>query len=1696
MGLNLNELHGATQTSATKKTIDLNKLHLEQDTPPEIKRESFSKSFTPYTKPKQKDTSSNNTITELNKIYEQSKQIINKDGNKGKQTIVAPNKEFQESPLYKEQLFKAATEQGVKDNTYFSDPNFDFEGYRKYYQDIPYTEQLKRLVSDPVNYIKSDPVSIAKKYKPEESGKILSNYLNEGGVAGDIASGTQKGIIGIEDALRGIQNSVSGTLGGSSNAFREDPLNKSFKQERANVMNDRSFLRNLPENLATIGTQLVPSILTGGGTGLAIAGGIAGGQNAQQALDDGASAEQALLFGGVTGGAVALLERAFGFIPGTKMFNDALKGLTKNATRNVGQIAKQIGKNALGEGAEEVLIEPITQASKRAIYDDSVSINPFDRNTYGDNGLLPLKRMAEGGALGAIMGGIISGTNLPRNLQQAKQVQDYMGQNLQTDLDMGNNMPSTSLSFNLANQLANKPIDRITQEEYSNYLDVLKPEFKQIVDIRRNEFNNSDIGNVKWQNISDKINIPQTQQRGLDIMQSPIQDVNSQSQYNKGSLNQTQDIEKEQIYLPESKVEEFKPTKSYDEYQNEIDDMADMLIEKYGIDEVLKAPVYSEGSMTYDGTISKLTYDEIENYKRLFKLRDKVEEIEDSNTIQNTIKNVDYDGLGEKWIAGPVSVKNAVESMVNKYNLHTSMGNNTETSINEIATRLYNDLIQSTGAPQDFWGEPDYALKIAKGQTYNPFGQTLVPFLNQINQIVKNITGNDINVFDVPSKNKAQDFESVEPIFNTAPPPPTTQANYQNREIAQTSSMASNALPSQETNTDNVDIPKLKPISKADKKGIENVPLVSSNLEQRKKVKKDNIESPSTKKEKEIRPEERKSVRINVNLEAFGESENPLTNMTESKVYDQSLFPDNDTLSRTRSTLDKLPLRERAKIGMKDIYKGLFNRQFGIEKIDNVTGGDTKIRAMNSLKANAIVVEILSENLVDLQGKAKGKGLIPILQQLENNEVVYFRNLLLNRHGISRANEGKPIFPDLTAEKAQKNVNDILEQYPHFEEIERDVRKFMNDFRKIWLKDTGLISDELNDILSKTYPDYVPTQREFDPIEKVFDSGGTKKGFVDQPSQIKKAGTSNRNVDVLDNIFNMVNRTVRTAKKNEVAHSILEQVKNNPTATKSLVELLPSDYQGNKNLDDVFSVWDKGERVYLKVKDKEFQEAINSIVDDIKLGKPGNFFKRISNVFKSLITTKNPLFTIRNIMRDIPAAYIQGSTWNPYIFGKDIAGAIKDITTKSDVYQQYKGVGGQMSNFFAHGEYENYINKELKNLSRKNYNPVKWFKKLGDTVEDLNNITETMPRLAEFRRILRETGDVQKALYESGEVTVNFSRGGEWAKKIDAFVPYFNASLQGVDKTARQFINKETRLGAIGKSIIALTIPTIFFQWLNSDDDDYKKISNRDKDANFFIPIGDSKFIKIPKSRGYDVLFSTLLERLLRKIKGDDEAFKNYLSGVKASIGPVDPLTGSIFQGYLGLSTNKKWNDSPIVPQNLLDASPYLQFDEKTSEISKKLGQELGLSPKKIDYLIDAYTGIVGDILLPAFTVSGGDTEISRAMSVIEQKFTTDSEYSNQDITNFYENIDKLNTKATDLKKLGEKKDLLNNALLNAFKKSSTDIKDVKLKILKTNDVIIRRQYQKEIATFAKDLNEMLKEKDTENIYRRMNDFKRTNLKK
>jgi hypothetical protein len=281
-------------------------------------------------------------------------------------------------------------------------------------------------------------------------------------------------------------------------------------------------------------------------------------------------------------------------------------------------------------------------------------------------------------------------------------------------------------------------------------------------------------------------------------------------------------------------------------------------------------------------------------------------------------------------------------------------------------------------------------------------------------------------------------------------------------------------------------------------------------------------------------------------------------------------------------------------------------------------------------------------------------------------------------------------------------------------------------------------------------------------------------------------------------------------------------------------------------------------------------------------------------------------------------------------------------------------------------------------------------------------------------------------------------------------MPYLNPAFQGLDKFGRNFKNSPIKTSI--KSIASITLPTLVFNQINKDNPNYQALDNRTKDNNYLIPMGD-KFFKVPKTYQNGAIFGSLFERLQRLQSGDKDAFKGFPTTLATNFSPVqniNPLANTVVAPALyNIPKNKDFANRTIEPMGLQSRSPELRYDEKTSELGKMLSKVItpmtGLSPIQIDYLIDSYTGVIGDFVLPATTKTG-----SGIVEPVLRKFTADPLYNNQSVQDFYDNKKNIEQLANDknvLKKIPSKVVTPEEKFKGILNKQGTQISDLNKKI-------------------------------------------------
>ena len=238
------------------------------------------------------------------------------------------------------------------------------------------------------------------------------------------------------------------------------------------------------------------------------------------------------------------------------------------------------------------------------------------------------------------------------------------------------------------------------------------------------------------------------------------------------------------------------------------------------------------------------------------------------------------------------------------------------------------------------------------------------------------------------------------------------------------------------------------------------------------------------------------------------------------------------------------------------------------------------------------------------------------------------------------------------------------------------------------------------------------------------------------------------------------------------------------------------------------------------------------------------------------------------------------------------------MAQNSAEWQTFQALGGKNSGFYHN---EKGFRESAKTAEHRGVRRA--LDVAGTPFEMVSENTEALWRFHEYRTAVRKYGDTPegraKAMQAAADVTTNFSRSAPMAKAAENYCAYLNASLQGLDKMARQIKGHPFLTTRRAAEIIAL--PTILLYMLNKDDEDYQHLNDRTKDNYYCIPTGKGTFIKIPKSREYGVAMGALLERFMRLRDGEDP--ETALDGIGGAIShqycAVEPLYGQYRKDHL-----------------------------------------------------------------------------------------------------------------------------------------------------------------------------------------------------
>lgn len=757
---------------------------------------------------------------------------------------------------------------------------------------------------------------------------------------------------------------------------------------------------------------------------------------------------------------------------------------------------------------------------------------------------------------------------------------------------------------------------------------------------------------------------------------------------------------------------------------------------------------------------------------------------------------------------------------------------------------------------------------------------------------------------------------------------------------------------------------------------------------------------------------------------------------------------------------------EKIKANADALYQAWVDSNHGIKLFDRATGADTYKLATNAAYSDAMAGQIIVGDLTDADGKYVSGGLKTALHGINLNDKEEYRlfgEYLIVRHGPERLAEGMRVFADdrkNSAEFMDRRAAALEQQYPKFKEAADRLYQFEHDLRQVWGVDTGLISEQTAKDWDERWKYYVP----FNRAVSVENRGiGAKRGFANQKNPIKKAHGSGLDiVHPVDNIINNIVLMVNAGVRNNVMRKITDEARR-LGADASLLEPVPTpmkkdlfravdlkkelsdtvdqsgmtaedkmfmlDTIGNisnvleqfsrgKAYGDVVTVMRGGEPEFWKINDPLLLSSITSLSPKSMNGIL-DAYAIVSRFMTSNITGMNLLW---NIFSNMPRDF---QTLLTYSKDKNVAHLVKAIGSAyvnkikgsgaDPLYLEYLAMGGgKTSAYTADRDLTRRARQQLTGEKKISLNPL-------DMIAYISDLIELGPRYATYK-LMRERGMTpQEAFYEAMDITVNFRRGGIRAREVNKAVPFFNANVQGLDKHARWITAEDAPVGkrkgtAKRRFLMYLAasaaLAAVNYGINNSSDEnkkDYQQLSTYTKNSYWVYPLGDGKYLCLPKPRELAVLTSLFEALLERTVGGNEHAFDgfyeyatgNFLPSILSDFANLDAAGAIGSLGLIGVGSymvaNRDFLGRPIESTGMRYLEPRDRYNERTSKLAYWIGQAFDVSPVMVDYFFQNTLGGFWKAQKAIFPVGEENRDWSFG---IQGSYIKDNQYS-QDLTNW-----------------------------------------------------------------------------------------------
>jgi len=282
---------------------------------------------------------------------------------------------------------------------------------------------------------------------------------------------------------------------------------------------------------------------------------------------------------------------------------------------------------------------------------------------------------------------------------------------------------------------------------------------------------------------------------------------------------------------------------------------------------------------------------------------------------------------------------------------------------------------------------------------------------------------------------------------------------------------------------------------------------------------------------------------------------------------------------------------------------------------------------------------------------------------------------------------------------------------------------------------------------------------------------------------------------------------------------------------------------------------------------------------------------------------------------------------------------------------------------------------------------------LPSNIRNLISMSDVGPRIGEFVASLRRNGwvirggkfynaktgrgerpprwAIVKAMNAASDVTTNFKRFGSIGRYVDAAWPFFNATLESMDKQFRTLgrlrnIADPGERGRLARKLIvtmsALAAASLVYWLKRRDDDDYEEREAWERLNYWTYPLSDELTIYAPKPFDWNVIPNLIEAGAEAYTSRNPDALAEF--GFETAMQRL-PRGGGLVRG--GIEQAMDWDfyrNRPIEGEYMKYQPVELRSTKYTSELAKALsgllsleGTRYGLSPVRVEHLLNSTTG-------------------------------------------------------------------------------------------------------------------------------------------